>query len=117
MSPKSILLIDDDVGLLRRLSAAFALKGYQVHAATDGQCGLERMVQVSPDVVVTDIQMPKMNVRFWPRASPSFFFFPIFSVIHMIFFVIFLVACRAMNARRRSEHCPTRGRALYRWWG
>ncbi len=54
----SILIVDDDVGMLRRLGAAFAVAEYEVHAATDGEIGLRRFTDVAPDAVLIDILMP-----------------------------------------------------------
>lgn len=58
MSSNSILIVDDDVGMLRRLGAAFAVAEYEVHAATDGEIALRRFQSVGPDVVLIDILMP-----------------------------------------------------------
>jgi len=55
---KTVLLIDDDVDLLRQMATALAGSGYRVHVATDGASGLEQFKSVSPDLVVTDIIMP-----------------------------------------------------------
>jgi DNA-binding response OmpR family regulator len=54
----SILLIDDDLELLRQMAAAFASAGYQVQAAPDGEAGLARFLEAPTDLVVTDIVMP-----------------------------------------------------------
>jgi len=35
--------------------------GYTVHTAMDGQQGLELILEVMPDLVVTDLQMPYMS--------------------------------------------------------
>lgn len=55
---RSILLIDDDLELLRQMATAFRLAGYAVHAAPDGQAGLARFMAAPSDLVVTDIIMP-----------------------------------------------------------
>jgi len=54
----SVLLIDDDLELLRQMALAFTSAGYQVWAAPDGQEGLARFVSAPSDLVVTDIVMP-----------------------------------------------------------
>lgn len=58
MSSNSILIVDDDVDMLRRLGTAFTVAGYKVHTATDGEIALRRFVAVGPDVVLIDILMP-----------------------------------------------------------
>ena len=58
---KKILLCDDEVHILR--AAEFKLKraGYDVRCAGDGQEGWEMIQEDLPDVVVTDLQMPRMT--------------------------------------------------------
>jgi DNA-binding response OmpR family regulator len=55
---RSVLLIDDDLELLRQMATAFVEAGYQVQAAPDGQVGLARFLSAPTDLVVTDIVMP-----------------------------------------------------------
>lgn len=54
----SVLLIDDDVELLRQMATAFARVGCDIQAAPDGQVGLARFTARPADLVVTDIIMP-----------------------------------------------------------
>lgn len=58
MNRKRVLLIDDDVELLRQMSAAFATAGYAVRAAPDGQIGMARFKAEPAELVVCDIIMP-----------------------------------------------------------
>jgi CheY-like chemotaxis protein len=71
----SILLIDDDLELLRQMAVAFVSAGYQVGAAPDGQAGLARFLNAPTDLVVTDIIMPKREgietIMALKKASPS----------------------------------------------
>jgi DNA-binding response OmpR family regulator len=55
---RSVLLIDDDLELLRQMAAAFAGTDFQVRAAPDGQAGLASFLAAPSDLVVTDIIMP-----------------------------------------------------------
>jgi two-component system chemotaxis response regulator CheY len=61
MEPKKVLVIDDDVDLLRRLIEGLAQAGYEVDAASDGRRGCERVAAGAPDVVVLDIIMPTQD--------------------------------------------------------
>jgi len=58
MGSKKVLVIDDDVDLLRCLIEGLAKAGYQVDGAVDGRRGCERVIAGAPDVVVVDIVMP-----------------------------------------------------------
>jgi DNA-binding response OmpR family regulator len=55
---RSVLLIDDDLELLRQMATAFVQAGYRVQVAPDGQVGLARFLADPTDLVVTDIVMP-----------------------------------------------------------
>lgn len=59
MNGRTILVIDDDVELLRQMTAALAAAGFQVQAATDGEVGMRRMAEAPADLVITDILMPR----------------------------------------------------------
>ena len=56
-----ILLIDDDEELLDILSLAFEDAGHTVACAKDGQDGLEELGKERPDVVVCDVNMPRID--------------------------------------------------------
>lgn len=56
-----IVLIDDDLALLDVLGLAFEDAGHDVTTATDGRAGLERIQQVQPDAVVSDVNMPRLD--------------------------------------------------------
>ena len=58
---KRLLLCDDEIHILR--AAEFKLKraGYAVRCAGDGQEGWEMIQADMPDIVVTDLQMPRMT--------------------------------------------------------
>jgi two-component system alkaline phosphatase synthesis response regulator PhoP len=53
-----ILLVDDDVDLVKVMSGALESKAYEVIVAYNGQEGLEKARKEKPDLVVLDILMP-----------------------------------------------------------
>ncbi len=55
---KSILIIDDDPGILEVHRMALEGEGYQVFTASDGEEGLSVAREKLPDVILTDIHMP-----------------------------------------------------------
>ncbi len=63
MAPPRILLVDDDVGLLRALDAALASRMCELAVDACGTAteALERVAAADYDVVVTDVQMPGMD--------------------------------------------------------
>ncbi len=66
-----VLVIDDDAALLRMIRLTLRLEGFEVVTATDGQLGLDRVVDSSPDVVAVDLQMPIMDGRAFYRVLRS----------------------------------------------
>ena len=57
----TILAADDDPQLLRLISRNLQLEGYDVLAASDGQQALELIENNSPDLVLLDVMMPRMD--------------------------------------------------------
>lgn len=63
MSKERVLLVDDDPVVRRVLKFALEAGGYEVDTCADGQAALESIQGQAPDVLVTDIEMPRMNGR------------------------------------------------------
>ncbi len=61
MSLMTILVVDDDLGTRLSISDYLELSGYSVITADDGQNGLKMAEEYHPDLIVTDIVMPRMN--------------------------------------------------------
>ncbi|HJT57929.1 MAG TPA: response regulator, partial [Ktedonobacteraceae bacterium] len=57
----TILAADDDPQLLRLMTRNLQLENYDVFGASDGQQALERIESNSPDLVLLDVMMPKMD--------------------------------------------------------
>ena len=57
----NILLVDDNPDKLKLLEAALRLAGYHVRTATDGEEALAIIDSFQPDLVITDVMMPRMN--------------------------------------------------------
>ena len=59
--PYLILVVDDEPDIRDVLGEVFVEEGYRVHRAADGQEALTLAAQEPPDVVVSDIRMPRMD--------------------------------------------------------
>lgn len=57
----TVLLVDDDPHIREVLSFAFDKAGMTTHQAQDGEEALEKVARTAPDLVVLDINMPRMN--------------------------------------------------------
>jgi DNA-binding response OmpR family regulator len=61
MTTPTVLIIEDDSTLLRGLVDNFRSQDYRVIAAADGRQGLDAALTRSPDLVLLDIMLPKLN--------------------------------------------------------
>ncbi len=57
----TILTADDDPQLLRLMTRNLQFEGYDVLSASDGQQALEGIERKTPDLVLLDVMMPKMD--------------------------------------------------------
>jgi len=93
-----VLVVDDDPDKRMILSVALEMAGYEVRNASDGEEGLAAVESYQPDLIVTDVMMPKMDgyeLARRVRANPLTRFIPI----------IIQTAARseAQDARRGAE--------------
>lgn len=58
---KRILLVDDEPIVLRVMRRALEKEGYEVEVAVNGEDALAKISASCPDVLVTDIEMPRMS--------------------------------------------------------
>ena len=58
---KHILLVDDSATMLMSLKSSLEIAGFEVSTAGDGVQALERIKAKKPDLMVTDINMPRMD--------------------------------------------------------
>jgi two-component system response regulator HydG len=56
-----ILVVDDDSSARAAVGSLLGGEGYDVDTAADGEAALERLVELPPDAIVTDLDMPVMN--------------------------------------------------------
>lgn len=61
MAQDRILVVDDEESMCQYLSILLQKEGYEVHTAGSGDQAMELFNEDSYDLVMTDIQMPKMN--------------------------------------------------------
>jgi two-component system KDP operon response regulator KdpE len=55
-----ILVVDDEPQITRVLRASLGMHGYEIQVANDGEAGLIAFNDWKPDLVITDLSMPKM---------------------------------------------------------
>lgn len=75
-----VLVVDDDDWILSGVTVALSAAGFEVCSARDGKEGLEGALRKSPDLIITDVMMPRMDG--WAfirnlRAHPEFALVPV----------------------------------------
>ncbi len=58
---KKIVVIDDDLVTLETLKNRLTKEGFQVFSARDGKSGYDLVRSQKPDIVISDLLMPKMH--------------------------------------------------------
>ena len=58
---KKILIIEDEENLVELIKFRLETNGYDVSVALDGEKGLEKILEIKPDLVLLDVRMPKMD--------------------------------------------------------
>ncbi len=61
MPPPTVLVVEDDPVILRLLEVSFELEGFTVLLAHDGTEGIEMARSDKPDVIISDIMMPRTS--------------------------------------------------------
>ncbi len=58
---KKILIVDDEADIIEILQFVLEAEGYECITATDGEEGLKLAKEASPDLIILDVMMPKIN--------------------------------------------------------
>ena len=56
-----VLVVDDDPGISGSLNRALSREGYVVGLAADGEAALEAVANETPDVMILDVSMPRLD--------------------------------------------------------
>ncbi len=85
-TPPRILIVDDNPTNVKVLQTRLAAEGYEIITAADGEEGLSAAKRETPDLILLDIMMPKLDgveVCRRLRGDPAFPFTPIIMVTAM----------------------------------
>jgi DNA-binding response OmpR family regulator len=85
-----VLVVDDDPVIVRLLRVNFEMEGYEVATAADGVEGMAAVRAERPDVIVSDIMMPKLDGLGFAAALKSD---PVLARIPIV-----LLSAKAQNA-------------------
>ena len=69
---KKILIIDDEIDLTQMIGYQFKANGFEVKTASDGLAALEIVHQFKPDLIILDINMPRMGgIEFYSKICDT----------------------------------------------
>jgi two-component system alkaline phosphatase synthesis response regulator PhoP len=94
---KKVLFVDDSPSVVQAAYDELDKNGFDVEVAYDGQEALERIKEEIPDIIILDIEMPKMKgdeAAEKIRTNPETASIPI----------IALTACSAESLAEKSEY-------------
>jgi DNA-binding response OmpR family regulator len=61
MSAKKVLIVEDEVDLVETIRFLLEREGYRVLISGDGEDGLHQARRESPDLIILDIMLPKLD--------------------------------------------------------
>jgi CheY-like chemotaxis protein len=56
-----VLIVDDEPSIRHLVATLLSLEGFEVMTAPDGRVALQMVLECVPDVVISDVRMPKMT--------------------------------------------------------
>ncbi|MEY2869137.1 MAG: hypothetical protein RIR01_1617, partial [Bacteroidota bacterium] len=80
-SAKKILVIEDDILMVKILEFVLRKEGYEIVVAKDGIEGLEKLKAVNPAMIITDIILPfKSGLEIISFAKENYLHTPVIVV-------------------------------------
>jgi len=61
MAKSRILVVDDDAWILRMVTTILEKRGHEVEVARDGEEGLAKALAAPPDLIISDVMMPRLD--------------------------------------------------------
>jgi len=61
MSPKKILIVDDEVDLVETVRFPLEIEGFDILVSHNGEDGLNQARKEKPDLIILDLMLPKLD--------------------------------------------------------
>jgi DNA-binding response OmpR family regulator len=68
LAGQTILILEDDPSVRTLLQKSLTARGYEVRAAEDGLAGLTMLEAWTPDLLIVDVMMPRLDGMTFVRA-------------------------------------------------
>ena len=56
-----ILVVEDNLDIQKMLNRKLKKQNWEVHLANDGKEGMEKALEINPDLILMDMHMPRMD--------------------------------------------------------
>lgn len=56
--PKKILIVDDEINVIKVIASRLKANNYDVASASDGTFAIKKAIEEKPDLIILDIRMP-----------------------------------------------------------
>ncbi len=61
MPAPTVLIVDDEPSIVESIRILLKTEGYGAHGAVGGRAGLDRLAELRPDLVISDVRMPGVD--------------------------------------------------------
>ena len=61
MAGEKILVVEDEENILEAIKYSLSKEGYEVYGASDGEIGLYKAKELSPNLVILDVMLPSLD--------------------------------------------------------
>lgn len=69
----SLVIIDDEEGIVNELVEFFREEGFDVYSATDGEHGIELIKNIQPNICLLDLKLPDMSGLLILKITKEFY--------------------------------------------
>ncbi len=67
-----ILILEDNTNMRRGIALTLEMNDYEVHQVSNGHQGMAMMSEITPDLILSDVNMPLMNgLKFYEKIREN----------------------------------------------
>ena len=97
-SSYNVLIVDDDAEVRRSLVHLFERAKWQVNELSNAINGAKKIINISPDVVISDVKMPNISgLQLFENALQVQIVLPLYLSQHMLMWLWLLRRCKKVH--------------------